>query len=500
MLDQFNDFPEDLQGETEPEADKSEMRPPQNINVVASNFITGSDVEIGEHLKEYLNTKFGEIAYCEGKFWCYAVTQWKEIPRTDLWIAVAQYDGHTHGKKNSIIRLGKTRIESVLNHLEKICHRPGFFKDAARGVNCLSGFVEFAADGTPSLEPHCEWHRQRHTLQARWSPGLSIPAVSLLYTLLHGSLAGDPEKEQKLEVLARLAGSVVTGSGTRGTNPRAFVFKGESKAGKGQLLTVFRGLVPQDAQSAVAPGQFGKPDYLAKLAGKLLNTYDELGTTYAITAEVFKAVITGDPITACLKYANAFTFTPAAQHIFACNMLPGFRGGMDQAVLNRLFILQFDHVIPVEERIEDLGKRIVAEEMELLLAWAIDGASRLIREKGFPKLESAEAELAEWSESDPVVSWIRERLEQVTLGTVGDDGSVDPVCLAVNEMYSDFRTVAEADGHPKSSIPSKKVFSQRLRSAGLKRGRNNRFRGFVGVRFKETSARHERMAGRAAAA
>jgi hypothetical protein len=67
---------------------------------------------------------------------------------------------------------------------------------------------------------------------------------------------------------------------------------------------------------------------------------------------------------------------------------------------------------------------------------------------------------------------------------VGDDASVEPVLLAINTMYDDFRAVAEADGHPKSSIPSKRVFSQRLQSAGLKRGRNEKFRGFKGVRLK----------------
>ena len=479
-----------------------EQAPPVDfVTVVASNFITGSDVEIAEHLRSWLNTRFGEIVYCEGKFWYYAGTQWNELSRNDLWIGVSQYDGHAHGKKNSIIRLGKTRIESALTQLEKLFHRPGFFKDPARGVNCLSGFVEFAADGTPSLKPHEPRHRQRHTLQAHWSPGLRmIPAGSLLHTLLHGSLKDDPEKEQKLEVLARLAGSVVTGSGTRGTNPKAFVFKGESKAGKGQLLTVFRGLVPEDAQCAIAPGQFGQQHLLAKLTGKLLNTYDELGTTYAITSEVFKAVITADPVTACLKYANAFTFAPTAQHIFACNMLPAFRGGMDRAVLNRLFILQFDRAIPEEERIENLGQRIVDEEMDLLLAWAIEGASRLIREKGYPGLESAEEELAEWSESDPVVSWIRERLERVPLAPVGDDGSVKPVVLAIGEMYDDFRLVAEADGHPKSAIPSKKVFSQRLRSMGFKRARNEKFRGFEGVRLKPREKGASRAWSSAAAA
>jgi phage/plasmid-associated DNA primase len=279
----------------------------------------------------------------------------------------------------------------------------------------------------------------------------------------------------------------------------AFVLKGESKAGKAQILTVFRGLVPEDARCSIAPGQFSQQHLLAKLAGSLLNTYDELGTTYAITSEVFKAVITGDPVTACLKYANAFTFTPTAQHIFACNLLPSFRGGMDRAVLNRLFILQIDHAIPEEERIEDLGERIVAEEMDLLLAWAIDGASRLFREKGFPRLESAEIELAEWAESDIVAAWARGRIERVPhVGVVEADGSVVPVRLTTKALYDAFKLETVAAGHEPKSIPAINVFSQRVRMAGFKWKRDSGFRGFEGVKFKRSpeEERVDRMAAK----
>jgi hypothetical protein len=58
------------------------------------------------------------------------------------------------------------------------------------------------------------------------------------------------------------------------------------------------------------------------------------------------------------------------------------------------------------------------------------------------------------------------------------------VRLATKEMYDDFSAMAEAGGHPKSSIPTINVFSQRLRAMGLKRVRSNSFRGFEGVRFK----------------
>jgi hypothetical protein len=481
-----------------------EQAPPEDfITVAASNFITGSDVEIAEHLKLVLQAKYGEVVFCEGEFWHYAGTQWSKISRDELWLAVSLYNGTAHGKKG-IIRLSSNRIESTLKHLEKLHSKPSFFSNVARGVNCLSGFVEFATDGTPSLSIHSAGHRQRDTLQGHWDPAkrvVEIPSQSLIYALLYGSTMCDPEQLEKIEALLRLAGAVVTGSGTRGIDPKVVILKGASKAGKAQMLIMFRGLVPASAQCSISPSQFADKNFVVELAGKLLNTYDELGSTYAVTSEVFKQIGTGDPITGCRKYGHPFTFTPTAQNIFACNLLPSFRGGVDKAVLNRLYILQLDRAIPVEERIENLGKRIVDEEMDLLLGVAIEGASRLIRAGGFPQLESAEAELAELAETDSVVAWFKDRIKRTQLVEVIEKDEVHTAPrLATSEMYADYKATAEAQGHDKKSIVHINVFSQRLRSLGLKRVNENGFRGFVGVRWKsERMSRGDRTTAGAAA-
>jgi hypothetical protein len=50
-------------------------------------------------------------------------------------------------------------------------------------------------------------------------------------------------------------------------------------------------------------------------------------------------------------------------------------------------------------------------------------------------------------------------------------------------MYASYKSWAEANGHDRKSIVHVNVFSQRLRSLGLKRVNANGFRGFVGVQF-----------------
>lgn len=44
----------------------------------------------------------------------------------------------------------------------------------------------------------------------------------------------------------------------------------------------------------------------------------------------------------------------------------------------RLLVITFNRVIPLEERIEFIGRRVGEEEPDPLLAWAVAGAARLI--------------------------------------------------------------------------------------------------------------------------
>jgi putative DNA primase/helicase len=117
-----------------------------------------------------------------------------------------------------------------------------------------------------------------------------------------------------------------------------------------------------------------------RLRGKTLNAVDELGSSQAITSEVFKGIITGNPRTARDLYKSAEEIYPVALHVFATNRLPPFRGGFDNGVRRRLMVLPMTRVIPEDERVPGIGARTVALESQALLAFVVDGASRLIRQ------------------------------------------------------------------------------------------------------------------------
>jgi hypothetical protein len=75
-------------------------------------------------------------------------------------------------------------------------------------------------------------------------------------------------------------------------------------------------------------------------------------------------------------------------------------------VLRRLLVIPFERTTPREERQEHIGRKIVEREADLLLDWAVPGASRVLQRKGSSEPPSCMEAKRDWlSEADVVVAW-----------------------------------------------------------------------------------------------
>jgi phage/plasmid-associated DNA primase len=447
----------------------------------------GSDVEVAGYVKTELMHDYGTVHYCEGEFWRFTGKQWEIIPHESLRRLVHEYDGIAWGPNWKPLQLGAGRINSILKELAAMLSTPGHFDARPAGINCENGFISFE-EGGPRLLPHARKHRQRHVIPARWEPGspTEIPTGSLLARLLRGSFEGDEDAEAKIDLLAEIAGAAALGYGPRHTAPKAAVLLGRTaENGKSQVLDLLRGLLPPGAVSSVPPSRFGDDRHIVKLVGKLLNTSDELGTAEAIASDRFKAIITGEPLTGRDVYRPAIDFRPQAQHVFACNQLPAFHGGMDRGVIRRLMPIVFNRTIPAEERIPNIGQGIVAEELNLVLAWAVRGAAQLLERGHFPELASSRDALQEWAQgADPVLGWVEDRVIATALAAVGEG----PPRMRSRHAYDDFRCWAVGEGYSPNALPNINKLVQRVRAAGAGKGitykHSGGFRGFVGMRLR----------------
>ncbi|TAH37800.1 MAG: hypothetical protein EYC62_00800 [Alphaproteobacteria bacterium] len=452
----------------------------------ARTVFIGSDVEISVRMREDLIEKYGQIVHAEGQFWRYAATRWEAIQEHELRVAAHIYDGagyKTPRGEPTCVKLGKSRVDSILHELAALLTQEKFFADAPVGINCSSGFIRFSADGNASIEPHSREHRCRHTLPGKWTPDEQPrqSASHLLHCLLHGVFQGDDDAFEKTHVLAEVCGSAALGYATRLLQPRAVILKGASaENGKSQVLDLARGLLPASAISSVPAGRMGDERHVIGLAGKLLNASDELSSSVAIASDTFKSIVTGEPVDGRDVYKSRVEFRPTAQHLFATNALPPFQGGMDRGVQRRLLVISFNRFIPMEERVEAIGRRIASEEADLLLAWAVEGASRLIRQRNFTIPPSSKDALREWIlGADPVLAWLDACVE------------VKPhACgyprLAAREAHEQFHTWAVAEGYSRDKLPAINGFVQRIlaNAAGMESKRLNTGRVFLGMTLK----------------
>jgi phage/plasmid-associated DNA primase len=305
------------------------------------------------------------------------------------------------------VKLNKTRVDSIIHEMTAMLARPEFFADASVGINCASGFIAFAQDGTPTLRPHDPEHRCRHVLKGSWTSSwaaeeepifILLESLDLLLVrLLEGVFLGDADGVEKRKLLAEIAGAAALGYGNKLRQPKAVILEGKTaENGKSQVLDLFRGLLPPQAVASIPAAKMGDQHFVVGLIGKHLNASDELSGADAIAGDVFKAVVTGEPVTGRDLYCPAITFRPIAQNVFATNALPSFKGGMDKGVQRRLLVISFNRTIPEDGRVENIGLRIADEEADWLLKWAVAGASRVIRQRAFTIPPSSKIALRDW--------------------------------------------------------------------------------------------------------
>jgi hypothetical protein len=185
-------------------------------------------------------------------------------------------------------------------------------------------------------------------------------------------------------------------------------------------------------------------------------TSAELTTADVIQSDTFKSAITGEPIPGKILYKDMVDFRPVAQHVIATNKLPPFAGGIDKGIRRRLLVLVFNRVIPEHEMIVGIADLILRDEYDLLLAWAIEGASRSTRNGKFTLPKSSIEALEKWTrDTDPVRAWIEARVRPST-NAKRDAGYTRTV------LFQMFETWAVENGHRKDRLPKCPEFIDRV--------------------------------------
>ena len=240
----------------------------------------------------------------------------------------------------------------------------------------------------------------------------------------------DADGADKTALLGEFVGAALFGTATRYQKALFLVAPGGN--GKSQLLDVVSALFPKGYAKAIRPQDWGNEYQRAELSRAYVNIVPELPAKAIAEGADFKAIITGDPISARQIYQKPFTFRPRCAHIFSGNAFPNAEDTSD-GFWRRLLVLtmprRFDGT---PEEIRDLGQLIIREELDGVLAWAVRGAQRLLLKSSYTTPASSTDAVAVWRrDSNPVALWLDARTSPTDSNDKG---------MTTTELFRDYRT------------------------------------------------------------
>lgn len=186
--------------------------------------------------------------------------------------------------------------------------------------------------------------------------------------------------------------------------------------------------------------------FRAKIANKLVNYASEINGK--MEADIFKQMVSGEPIEARLPYGEPFLLTEYAKLIFNCNELPK-DVEHTEAFFRRFLILGFDVTIPEEKQDKELAKKIINNELSGVFNWILAGLDRLLKQKNFSKCKAIETARNTYEkQSDSVKMFIEE-----------SNYETSTEYTSIKFLYEHYRSFCIEDGY---KPVSKSNFMKRL--------------------------------------
>lgn len=198
--------------------------------------------------------------------------------------------------------------------------------------------------------------------------------------------------------------------------------------------------------------------YRAMLSGKLLNYASEISDR--LNPDIFKALVSGEPVEARLPYKDPFTLKDYARMIFNCNSLPKDTEA-NHAFFRRFLVVPFEVQIPQDEQDPELHRKIVRSELPGIFNFVLQGLDRILQNRRFSVCSKiSEAVETYKMESDPVRLFIEEKgLRPSHKGFV-----------YLKILYAEFQIWSGENGFRLMSI---RTFADRMRSAGFQTERDS---------------------------
>jgi len=356
-----------------------------------------SHTEIAVATIKEMNEKHGQLAFWNDELWTWGGSHWEslndqvvreliqhEFGNLDLGKRGADHKQITSVIKDQVPQQIKTDIE-------------------IEGINFANGFL----NKDLKLVPHSPEFGMTYTLPFGYRPELAGKCPRFKEFLSY-SWGNDPDFAEKQRALQEAICSTLFGIAT--SYQRCFLLYGVANTGKSVLMGIVSAIVPDEARSAISPDKWQDRFVAAQFTDKLLNVAGELDEKKKLNGKLFKEIISGEEITTENKNTALFKFRPKAAHWFASNHLPK-SPDTTNGFNRRWLILSFSKVVPRKSIVRDLDKIIVYEEIEAIVAWALEAFPDFMQRGDYTYPSSHKHLLNEMSLSNSTVrQWMADNL------------------------------------------------------------------------------------------
>ncbi len=314
-------------------------------------------------------------------------------------------------------------------------------------INLQNGTFEISPQGT-KLRPFDRSDFITYQLPFEYNPQAKAP----IFEAYLNRVLPDIERQR---VLAEYLGYVFIKHGSNTLKEeKALILYGTGANGKSVFFEIVTAMFGRQNVSNYSLQNLTeeKGFYRAKISNKLVNYASEINGK--LETSLFKAMVSGEPVEACLKYGQPFTMEDYAKFIFNCNELPKDVEHTN-AYFRRFLIIPFDITIPEHEQDKNLHTKIIENELSGVFNWVLKGLNRLLEQKKFSDCEAVQQAVEQYKiESNSV---------QMFLSENGYKGSPTNYKL-IKELYPEYRTFCNEDG----MTPFKKLnFIKQLRALNL---------------------------------
>ncbi len=233
----------------------------------------------------------------------------------------------------------------------------------------------------------------------------------------------------------------------------AFFLIGTGSNGKSVMINILLNLIGEKFCSSMSIQTLTTNNFaLADLVGKKLNVSNEEESKY-MKSDVFKSLITGDPVSSDRKFQTRINFRPQTKYLFASNEMPTFEK-LNYGLKRRIKIIPFYRQFSDTEADKDLTEKLI-KELPGIVAWAIVGAKRLVDNNyTFSEPKASVVELEEFeAEVSSVIRFIKMEYD-IGVGFIEN-----------KDLYESYRDWCEDNG--KKSVNSIRFYKESLRIDGV---------------------------------